>query len=73
MARSILRYVPHRITRHPDTDINFEAECLKCDWTATPSIDDAAVDIECMRHTGATRHEGFRRICTSFALVERVE
>ncbi|MDO0937147.1 hypothetical protein QQY66_37550 [Streptomyces sp. DG2A-72] len=73
MTRSILRYVRHRITQHPDTDVTFEAECLKCEWQATPSTDDAAVDVECMRHTGMTGHGGFRRICTSFALVERAE
>jgi hypothetical protein len=73
VTRSILRYVQHRITKHRGTDVTFEAECLKCDWTATPSTDGAAVDIECMGHTGRTRHQGFRRVCTSFAMVERVE
>ncbi|MDQ1044300.1 hypothetical protein [Streptomyces sp. V4I2] len=73
MTRSVLRYVKHRITKHPDTDVTFEAECLKCEWQATPSTDGAAVDVECMGHTGRTGHAGFRRICTSFALVERAE
>ncbi|MEU9175167.1 hypothetical protein AB0H86_15325 [Streptomyces sp. NPDC050997] len=53
--------------------MTFEAECLKCEWQATPSTDGAAVDVECMGHTGRTEHQGFRRICTSFALVERIE
>jgi hypothetical protein len=65
--------VTHRIRQHPDTDVTFEAECLNCDWTATPSTDGAAVDLDCMRHTGRTEHGGFRRVCTSFALVERAE
>jgi hypothetical protein len=73
MVRSIVRFVKHRITQHPDTDVTFEAECLACDWQADPSTDGAAVDIECMSHTGRTGHPGFRRLCTSFALVERAE
>jgi hypothetical protein len=73
MVRSILRYVTHRITQHPDTDVTFEAGCLKCEWQAMPSTDGAAVDVACMSHTGRTGHPGFRRICTSFALVERAE
>ncbi|WP_443047074.1 DUF7848 domain-containing protein [Streptomyces sp. HB2AG] len=72
MARAVLRFVEHRITRHPDADVTFEAECLRCDWQATPSPDGAAVDLECMSHTGRSGHNGFRRICTSFALVTRV-
>ncbi|WP_443729048.1 DUF7848 domain-containing protein [Streptomyces adelaidensis] len=73
MVRTVLRYVQHRITQHPNTDVTFEAECLKCEWKATPSTDGAAVDVECMGHTGRAGHPGFRRICTSFALVERIE
>ncbi|WP_432191282.1 hypothetical protein [Streptomyces sp. bgisy027] len=63
----------HTITQHPDSDVTFEAECLRCDWTATPSADSAAVDVQCMSHTGLTGHGGFRRICTSFAMVVRDE
>ena len=67
------RYVLHKITPHPDTDVTFEAECLRCDWTAEPADDSAPVDIACMSHTGLTSHTGFRRICTSFAQVVRAE
>ncbi|MEW2117249.1 hypothetical protein AB0945_19075 [Streptomyces sp. NPDC005474] len=73
MTRSVLRYVKHRITRQPDTDATFEAECLTCEWKATSSTDGAAVDVECMSHTGRTGHATFRRLCTSLALVERAE
>ncbi|PWG14541.1 hypothetical protein DF268_04410 [Streptomyces sp. V2] len=73
MVRSVMRYVEHRITQHPDTDVTFEAECLHCKWTATPATDGAAVDVECMSHTGRSGHKGFRRICTSFAMVVREE
>jgi hypothetical protein len=75
VTRSVLRYVTHRIEQQPGTAVTFEAECLTltCDWTATPSTDGAAVDVDCMRHTGRTEHGGFRRVCVSFALVERAE
>lgn len=70
-----MRYVEHKITQHPDTEVTFEAECLThaCGWQATPSTDGAAVDVECMSHTGRTGHGAFRRLCTSFALVVRNE
>ncbi|TQK45268.1 hypothetical protein FBY35_6824 [Streptomyces sp. SLBN-118] len=71
MVRSVMRYVKHRITQHPDTDVTFEAECLHCKWTAMPSTDGATVDVECMSHTGRSGHKGFRRLCTSFAMVVR--
>lgn len=71
--RSALRYVPHRITQHPDTDVTYEAECLWCEWTAQPGTDSAAVDVECMSHTGRSGHKSFRRICTCFAVVVRCE
>ncbi|WP_446459148.1 DUF7848 domain-containing protein [Streptomyces parvus] len=73
MTRAVLRYVTHRITQHPDTDVTFEAECLHCEWTARPSEDGAAVDIACMGHTGRSGHKGFRRLCTSFAMIVRVD
>ncbi|MEU7554279.1 hypothetical protein AB0B01_18410 [Streptomyces sp. NPDC044571] len=73
MTRAVLRYVTHWITQHPDTDVTFEAECLHCGCTAHPSEDGAAVDIECMSHTRRSGHQGFRRVCTSFALVARAE
>jgi hypothetical protein len=69
--RTILRAVTHRITSHPDTDVTFEAECLSCSWTATPSTDDKAVDVELMSHAGVSNHRGFRRIVTGFAFVVR--
>lgn len=73
MTRTALRYVKHRITQHPDTEVTFEAKCLMCGWEAAPSADGAAVDVDCMSHTGRTQHNRFRRLCTSVALVERAE
>ena len=71
--RTAMRYVMHRITEHPDTDVTFEAECLHCKWAATPSSESASVDVECMSHTGRSGHKGYRRIRTSFAMVVRAE
>ncbi|MGY4914633.1 DUF7848 domain-containing protein [Streptomyces sp. 900116325] len=70
-ARAAYRYVLHRITEHPDTDITYEAECLWCHWAAEPSTDSASVDVECMSHTGRSGHKSFRRVRTSFAVVVR--
>ncbi|WP_455569081.1 DUF7848 domain-containing protein [Streptomyces halstedii] len=73
MKGALLRYVLHRIKEHPDTEVTYEAECLWCKWTAQPSTDSEAVDVECMSHTGRSGHKGFRRIRTSFAMVVRAE
>jgi hypothetical protein len=72
-VRTVLRYVVHKITQHPGTDVTFEAECLRCDWAAQPADECAPVDVACMSHTGRTGHAGFRRVCTSFAMVVRTE
>lgn len=72
-TREVLRFVQHRITQHPDTDVTYEAECLRCAWKATPSTDGGAVDVECMGHAGVSNHRGFRRIVTGFAYVVRAD
>lgn len=69
--RMLIRSVTHRITQHPDTDVTYEAGCLACEWTATPSTDTGAVDVECMSHAGRSNHRGFRRTATGFAYVIR--
>ncbi|MGW1554261.1 DUF7848 domain-containing protein [Streptomyces sp. NPDC002346] len=69
--RALIRSVSHRIIQHPSTDVTYEAECLHCSWTATPSTDVAAVDVDCMTHAGRSNHRGFRRIVTGFAFVVR--
>ncbi|GGT66878.1 DUF7848 domain-containing protein [Streptomyces purpureus] len=71
--RAAYRHVLHRIIQHPDTDITHEAQCLSCAWEASPSTDAAAVDVECMSHTGRSNHRSFRRVCTSFTFVVRDE
>ncbi|MGP3980096.1 DUF7848 domain-containing protein [Streptomyces sp. KR80] len=68
---SVYAFVEHTIKEHPDTDVTYEAECLWCDWAATPADDSEPVDMACMQHTGRTGHAGFRRLRTSFAMVIR--
>ncbi|MFB6776790.1 hypothetical protein ACFCX0_05020 [Streptomyces sp. NPDC056352] len=63
-ARAAYRYVLHRITEHPGTDVTYEAGCLWCDWAAEPSTDSASADVECMSHTGRSGHNSFRHVRT---------
>lgn len=70
-TRALLRHVTHRIAQHPDTDVTYEAECLGCEWKATPSTSTEDVDVECMSHAGRSNHRGFRRVVTGFAFVVR--
>ncbi|WP_455680072.1 DUF7848 domain-containing protein [Streptomyces celluloflavus] len=68
-AKSIFRHTLHKIEQHPGAGVTFEAECLWCEWKAGPSTGGAAVDFAWMSHTGRSGHSGFRRVCTSFAMV----
>ncbi|MFJ6465306.1 hypothetical protein ACIQM0_30480 [Streptomyces sp. NPDC091387] len=70
-TRTLIRNVSHTIAPHPDTEITYEADCLGCQWSAEPSTDAAAVDVECLSHAGRSNHRGFRRIVTGFAFVVR--
>lgn len=71
---TVLRYVQHRITSHPEGEVTVSAQCLAgdCDWTCLPIADVAAVDVACMAHTGRTGHPTFARRYEDVALVERV-
>ncbi|CAL9380559.1 hypothetical protein SUDANB120_01048 [Streptomyces sp. enrichment culture] len=71
---TVLRFVQHRITRHPQAEITASAQCLDpdCGWSALPTGDVASVDVECMAHTGRTRHTTFARQYEDVALVERI-
>lgn len=71
MTRAIVRHVVHRITEHPDTEVTYEADCLHCGWSATPSTDGPAVNLACMEHSGKSNHRGFRRTMTGFIFVVR--
>lgn len=70
-THAVFRFVEHTITEHPDTDVTYEAECLRCDGSAGAHDEPEPVDEWCLRHTGRTGHAGFRRLRTSFAMVVR--
>ncbi|MER5365753.1 hypothetical protein [Streptomyces sp. NPDC002722] len=69
--RALIRSVAHRIVHHRDLGMTFKAACMACNWTASPSPDSAAVDIECLKHAGRSNHRGFHRTAASFAYVVR--
>ncbi|MFD5188589.1 hypothetical protein ACFWMU_10660 [Streptomyces sp. NPDC058357] len=70
-TRTVIRSVEHRIVQHPDIGLTYEAACLSCGWSANPSPDGGAVDVECLEHAGRSNHRGFRRVATGFAHVVR--
>ncbi len=75
-VRTVLRFVTHRIKRHPESEATASAHCLHggCDWEARPNTDVNKVDDQCMEHTGRLRdHTTFARRFEDVALVERLE
>lgn len=73
--RSIIRHTQHRIIRDPKTTATVVASCLyaDCGWSAVPSPDVAAVDRQCMTHTGLNQeHRRFLRGFEDIAVVYRV-
>ncbi|XEC26574.1 hypothetical protein JAO84_19705 [Streptomyces fradiae] len=75
-ARTVLRFVAHRIKRHPNSEATASARCLhgECEWEARPSTDVGHVDDQCMEHTGRNKdHATFARRFEDVALVERLE
>lgn len=72
-VKAALRFVTHRITRHPDSEPTFTARCLKpdCGWSVAPTSDGERADVDCMEHTGRTGHAIFARTCETVAVVVR--
>ncbi|MEV0638524.1 hypothetical protein AB0I77_26995 [Streptomyces sp. NPDC050619] len=74
MTRAVLRYVRHRIIRHPDIEPEHQAKCSACGWASELSTTDAeAVDLACMQHTGRSGHTQFSRSAAWVAFVVREE
>ncbi|WP_442759723.1 DUF7848 domain-containing protein [Streptomyces zaomyceticus] len=71
--KAALRFVTHRITRHPDSEPTFTARCLKpdCGWSVAPTSDGERADVDCMEHTGRTGPAIFARTCETVAVVVR--
>ncbi|MGW2588093.1 DUF7848 domain-containing protein [Streptomyces virginiae] len=74
--RSVIRHTEHRIIRDSETAPTVVASCLSadCGWSAVPGPDVAAVDRQCMTHTGLNHeHTRFLRGFEDIAVVHRVE
>ncbi|WP_455678915.1 DUF7848 domain-containing protein [Streptomyces avidinii] len=75
-VRSVIRHTEHRIIRDSETAPTVVASCLSadCGWSAVPGPDVAAVDRQCMTHTGLNQeHTRFLRGFEDIAVVHRVE
>ncbi|UUU30798.1 hypothetical protein JIX56_13260 [Streptomyces sp. CA-210063] len=75
MSRTVLRYVRHTIRHTPDAEVTFEAFCTTsgCGAESGPQKAQQAAQDWCLRHTGRTGHDLFRRIVTDHARVTREE
>ncbi|MFE5371225.1 DUF7848 domain-containing protein [Streptomyces mirabilis] len=75
MSRVVLRYVPHTIRHVPDGGVTFEAFCVAsgCDETSGPHEEQETAQDWCLRHTGRTGHDLFRRVATDHARDTRDE
>jgi len=73
MSRAVLRYVPHTIRHVPDGGVTFEAFCAAsgCAETSGPQEEQETAQDWCLRHTGRTGHDLFRRVVTDHARVTR--
>ncbi|MFI2351965.1 hypothetical protein ACH492_34180 [Streptomyces sp. NPDC019443] len=65
----------HTIRHVPDGGVTFEAFCTAphCDGNSGPMDDQEAAQDWCLRHTGSTGHDMFRRVVTDHACVTRDE
>ncbi|MFI6494329.1 hypothetical protein [Streptomyces sp. NPDC050564] len=75
MSRAVLRYVRHSIRHEPGSGATFEASCVTadCGEGSGPLEEQEAAQDWCLRHTGRTGHDLFRRVVTDHARVTREE
>ncbi len=75
MSRAVLRFVEHTIRHAPEGGVTFEAFCTAsgCGQKSGPQADQEAAQDWCLRHTGRTGHDLFRRVVTDHARVTRDE
>lgn len=74
--RAVYAYVPHKIKRHPTSQLTVTATCLAsdCTWQVGPTSDGELVDNACMAHTGLNAtHTTFDRAFKDVAEVVRLE
>ncbi|MER5489359.1 hypothetical protein ABT024_40150 [Streptomyces sp. NPDC002812] len=77
MIRSVMRFVSHTIRHVPEGGVFYEAFCAtkpgECNETSGPKGAQDTVQDWCLRHTGRTGHDLFRRVVTDHARVTRNE
>ena len=75
MRRGVMRFVPHTIRHEPEGGAAFEAFCATstCAETSGPQEAQDMAQDWCLRHTGRTGHDLFRRVVTDHARVTRAE
>lgn len=75
MSRSVMRFVPHTIRHEPAGGVTFEAFCVTvgCSEESGPQEEQESAQNWCLRHTGRTGHDLFRRVTTDHARVTRDE
>ncbi|WP_260604183.1 hypothetical protein [Streptomyces sp. WAC00469] len=77
MIRSVMRFVSHTIRHVPGGGVIYEAFCAtkpgECNETSGPKDAQDTVQDWCLRHTGRTGHDLFRRVVTDHARVTRNE
>lgn len=72
-TRAGYRFVDHTIRHVPEGGVIYEAFCVTCDEeSGVQEVQEAAQDW-CLRHTGQTLHDLFRRVVTDHARVTREE
>lgn len=68
--RAAYRYVPHTIRHEPQGGVTYEAFCASgCGETSDPQEAQETAQDWCLRHTGRTGHDLFRRVVTDHARV----
>lgn len=74
-TKSVLHFVKHVISRHPDSAPTVTARCLHpdCGWSVAPTSDVDRADDDCMEHTGREGHGIFARRYEDIAVVTRRE
>ncbi|MFF3877376.1 hypothetical protein [Streptomyces sp. NPDC001978] len=73
MTRSVMRLVPHTIRHEPKSGVTYETFCVTvgCGEESGPQEEQETAQDWCLRHTGRTGHDLFRRVFTDYARVTR--
>lgn len=75
MTRASFRFVTYTINHVPQGGVIWEAFCAnsQCPAESGPQDRQETAQDWCLRHTAATGHTFFRRVCTDHAEVEARE